>query len=324
MKKIVIVAFVLSFIINSYGLVVAQSADIEGKNWDIRFSSKSFYDDNVIQAPKSSANKPTGLGGESSYAFDFSGLGKYKFRISKPLTITTSYRLNHTGYTDLSKYNQLTHTFGTDAAYFIPNTGKKIWRLNLRYYYMYNFIANDAYNSVNSLSPSIMFMLDPKFGFTRINYTFTNQNNRQNLLRDTDSHSIGINHYYYIFGNLKRRLRVGYAYGNDEAKRGLNDLDSHTLKVRLKTPLIWGINLNTGYRYESKDFDTRAVRIGTGKRDDDRHRFNVEFSKVLIKDYGFFENLTGSLKYERINNDSNDKLFEHNKNVVSLFLEVKF
>ncbi len=324
MKKIVIIAFALSFIISSYGRAMAQSADIKGKNWDFRLSGKSFYDDNVILEPKKSANKPTGLGDESSLAFDFYGQGRYKYKISDPLTISADYRLDYTAFTDISKYNQLTHTFGTDAAYFIPNTGKKICRLNLRYFYMYNFIGNDSYNSINNISPSIMFMINPKLGFTRINYTFTNLNNRQNSFRDTDSHSIGIDHYYYIFGNRNRKLRVGYAYRNDDAKGGLNDLDSHTVNVGLKTPLIWEIILNAKYSYESEDYDTRAVLIGTGTRDDDRHDFSVEFSKVLLKDYGFFEKFTGSMKYERFNNDSNDKLFENNKNVVSLFLEFRF
>lgn len=323
MKKIVIVVIALSFISSSV-LAESRSGQVKDKNWDIRLSGKSFYDDNVVQSPKKSANKPAGLGDENDLGFDISGQGRYKFKVSNDLTLAADYSLDYTDYIDLSRFDQLTHTFGADAAYFIPNTGKKIWRLDLRYFYQYNNIDEDSYNGVNYISPSMMFMINPKFGFTRINYTFTNENNWETSLRDTDSHSIGIDHYYFIFGNLKRRLRVGYAYRNDDAKRGLNDLDSHTVNVELKTPLIWEIILNARYRYGSEDYDTRPVLIGTGIRDDDRHDFSVEVSKVLLKDYGFFETLTGSLKYERVNNDSTDRLHEHNKNVVSLFLEVRF
>lgn len=189
---------------------------------------------------------------------------------------------------------------------------------------MYNIIDNDAYNSINYISPSIMFMINPKFGFTRINYTFTAEDNRQTALRDTDSHSIGFDHYYFISGNLQKRIRVGYAYTDENASGAINDLNSHTFKIELKTPLIREIFLDARYRYGSKDYDTRTVLIGTGIRDDDRHDFRVEFSKVLLKNFGILEKLTGFIKYQRVNADSTDKLFEYNKNVVSLMVRGKF
>lgn len=324
MKKIVIIAIALSFIVSSSGQAMAQSGQVKGKNWDIRLSGTTFYDDNVIQSPRNSANKPAGLGDESSWAFDFSGQGRYKFKLSDALTLAADYSLNNTNYTDTSQLDQLTNTFGADAAYFIPNTGNNIYRLNLRYFYMYNIIDNDSYNSINYISPSIMFMINQELGFTRINYTFTNEDNRQTILRDTDAHSVGIDHYYFISGNQQKRIRVGYAYRNEEAKGTINDLSSHTFRIELKTPLIMEIFLNAKYRYGAENYDTRAVLIGTGIRNDDRHDFSVAFSKELLKDVGILEQLTGFIQYQHINNDSTDKLFEHNKNVTSLMVKGKF
>lgn len=323
MKKIVIIVIALSFISSSV-LAESQSGQVKGKNWDIRLSGEPFYDDNVIQSPEKSRNKPTGLGDQNDWGFDISGQGRYKFEVSDSLTLAADYSLYYTDYFDLSRYDQLTHTFGTGASYFIPNTGNKIWSLNLRYFYQYNNIDEDSYNGVNYISPSTIFMINPKIGFTHINYTFTNENNWENSFRKTNSHSIGIEHYYFILGNRNNRLRVGYAYRNDDAKRGLNDLDSHKVNVELNTLLNWGIILNAGYRYESEDYDNRPVLIGTGTRDDDRHDFSVEVSKVLLKDNGFLDKLTGSLKYKHVNHNSTDKLHEYNRNVVSLFLEVRF
>ncbi len=96
MKKIVIIVIALSFIISSSGQAKAQSGQVKGKNRDIRLSGKSFYDDNVIQAPRDSANKTSGLGDESSWAFDFSGQGRYKYQYSDAVTFAADYSLDHT------------------------------------------------------------------------------------------------------------------------------------------------------------------------------------------------------------------------------------
>ncbi len=189
---------------------------------------------------------------------------------------------------------------------------------------MYNIIDNDGYNGIHYISPSMMFMIDRKFGFTRINYTFTNEDNKQNTLRDTDSHSIGIDHYYFIFGNLQKRIRVGYAYTDDNASGAIYDLKFHTFKIGLKTPLISEIFLNARYRYGNENYDTRAVLIGTGIRDDDRHNFMVEFSKVLLKKVGLLDKLTGFISFQHSKADSTDKLYEYDKNVFSLILEGRF
>ena len=60
----------------------------------------------------------------------------------------------------------------------------------------------------------------------------------QNGLRDKNSHSIGIDHYYFISGDLQKRIRVGYAYTDENASGADNDLKSHTFKIGLKTPLV--------------------------------------------------------------------------------------
>lgn len=322
MKKIVIIVIAVSFVFSSSGQAMAQSGQVKGENWDIRLSGGTSYDDNVILTPRNSANKPVGLpSNESDWAFDFSGQGRYKFQYSDALTLSTDYSLDYTAYTDLSQFDQLTNTFGANAAYFIPDTGNNIYRLNLRYFFMYNIIGNDAYNSINYISPSMMFMINRKFGFTRINYTFTNEDNKQTTARDTDSHSIGFDHYYFISGNLQKRIRVGYAYRNDEASGADNDLKAHTFNVALRTPLIREMFLDARYRYGSEDYDTRAVNIGAGIRDDDRHNFRVEFSKEIFKNLDFFDKLTGFLTYQRVNANSTDKLFEYNKNVISLMVK---
>jgi hypothetical protein len=232
--------------------------------------------------------------------------------------------LDHTAYSGLDQYDIQSHTFGGNATYVIPDTGNKIWSTNLRYFYMYNIIDNDGYNGIHYISPSMMFMIDRKFGFTRIYYSFTNEDNRQNSLRDKDSHSFGIDHYYFISGNLQKRLRLSYAYTDDNASGADNDLNSHTFKIGLKTPLISEIFLNAEYRYGNENYDTRAVRIGTGIRDDDKHNFSVEFSKVLLEKVNFLNKLTGFLKYQHTKADSTDGLYEYDKNVFSLMFEGRF
>ena len=324
-KKIAAVIFTLCFL-SIAQKSEAQSGQINGKNWKVDLSGKFIYEDNVILSPRNSSNRPAGLPGrDGDEAFEFSVQGRYKFNLSDTLNLAADYSLDNTNYIHLSQYDLQTHTFGTDAAYFIPNTGNKIWRLNLRYFYMHNLLNKDSYNGINYISPSVMFMINRKLGFTRINYTFTNEDNHATSLRDTDSHSFGIDHYYFIFGNPQRRIRVGYAYRNDEARGTLiNDLNSHTFKIELKTLLIWEIFLNAKYRYKGEDYDTRAVLIGTGIRDDDQHNFTVEFSRELIKDLDFHQKLTGFIKYQHTANYSTDKLHDHDENVVSLMVKGRF
>ena len=132
------------------------------------------------------------------------------------------------------------------------------------------------------------------------------------------------NHFYFPFGDLQKRIRVGYAYTDDNASGAINDLKSNMFKIELKTPLVSEIFLDAKYRYGNENYDTRSVLIGTGIRDDDRHSFMVEFSKVLLRKVDFLDKLTGFIKYQHTKTDSTDKLYEHDKSMYSLIIEGRF
>lgn len=317
-KKMAVVILALSFLSIAHK-AEAQSGQMGGKNWGLRLSGKSIYDDNVGQTPRNEANRPAGLSGGSDAAVEFSGQANYKFNVSNAFSLSADYALDNTTYIRFSQYDLQSHTVGGNVAYKIKPT----WRMDFRYMFIYNLVDYDKYNGLHYVSPSMMFMLNPAIGFTRINYTFKNQDNYQTDLRDTDTHSIGVDQYIF-FSDYKRRLRIGFVYRDDDATGTINNLESFTYLIGVKTPLFWEIVARFRYRYKDVNFDSRAITAGGGIRNDDKHQYLMEFSKDIVKDFGFLEKLSGYLKYQRETVDSVDKLFEHDKNVLSFALRGKF
>lgn len=320
-KKITVIILTFCFLSGAQKSEAHPHRPPGGKSWNIQITGKSFRDDNVGQLPRNPVNIPAKVSGNGpDVALEFNGIGRYKLDVSNALQFAVDYELNHTAYVDLSPYDLQSHTFGGNATYKIKPT----WTLDLRYFYMYNILDNDSYNGIHYASPSMMFMIHPKIGYTRISYTFLNRDNFQNNLRDRASHWTEINQYIF-FSNFKRRITLGYVFKNDAAKGSIYDLESHLLTFELKTPLFWGINFKARYGYGDVNYDTRLIRIGgAGIRNDDKHIYLVELSKVLLKNVGFLNTLIGSLRYENLAANSTDKLFEHDKNVVTFSIKGRF
>lgn len=318
-QKIAAVVLALCFVMSGAQKSEAQSGQMGGKNWSLRLSGKSIYDDNVGQTPRNEANRPAGLSGGSDAAAEFSGQANYKFNFNNVFSLSADYALDNTTYIKFSRYDLQSHTVGGNFAYKIKPT----WRADFRYMFIYNLLDYSRYNGLHYVSPSMMFMLNPAIGFTRINYTFKNQDNYQTDLRDTDTHSVGVDQYIF-FSNYKRRVRIGFVYKDDSATGAINNLKTFTYLIGAKTPLFWEIVAKLRYRYKDVNYDSRAITAGSGIRNDDRHQYLMELSKDIVKDFGFLEKLSGHIKYLRESVDSVDKLFEHDKNVLSFALRGEF
>ena len=298
-------------------LTAATLADESGKNWKFKLKAFYAYDDNVVNEPTDELFRPAFLVGKDDHIFEGSASGLIKRSFTNKLSIRADYDIDMTIHSELSQYDLTSQIFGLGTMYkFTP-----LLNFMLDYKFIYNIVDGDNFGGIQYLSPSFNYM-SRKFGLTRVYYTFKYSDNWLNDLRDNDQHSIGFKQYFF-FSNYTKRISLGYKYTTDDTTGNSFDRDLHTIELRGKMPLFYGIELDAEVEFTFREYVSRLGTDGS-LRDDTQHKFYLQFAKVLMQQYGFMENLTARVKYRYLFNDSNLLIREFRTNRVDIGLEARF
>jgi hypothetical protein len=121
--------------------------------------------------------------------------------------------------------------------------------------------------------------------FLRGEYVYGEKTIARRPGRETDSHSVSLDSYYFIQG-LKRYAIVGYTFRVDNARANRYDYDSHAIKARYVHRENLGrlpLELEIEGKYEDRQYKAPDPMIGT-KREDTRWRFSAEL-RLSFTDY---------------------------------------
>ena len=203
-----------------------------------------------------------------------------------------------TVYGELNQYDLTSQMFGLSPTYKITPT----MNIMLDYNYIYNIVDGDNFSGINYVGPSFNHMHE-KFGLTRLYYTYKDTDNWQNDLRDNRHHTLGFAHYFF-FSNYTRRIGIDYQYSTENTDGSAFDRDNHRIKIKGKTPLVWGWEGDIDISYTFRQYDTRLGSAGT-LRDDTLQRYQFGLTRVLLKNWQCLQDLTLILKYRRLENNTN-------------------
>ena len=270
-----------------------------GKNWGVSVGTYFVYDDNVINQPSQASARPAGLPtNPDDTAFAWDGRAYYKHSFNNKFHLRASYDIDMTVYGELNQYDLTSQMFGLSPTYKITPT----MNIMLDYNYIYNIVDGDNFSGINYVGPSFNHMHE-KFGLTRLYYTYKDTDNWQNDLRDNRHHTLGFAHYFF-FSNYTRRIGIDYQYSTENTDGSAFDRDNHRIKIKGKTPLVWGWEGDIDISYTFRQYDTRLGSAGT-LRDDTLQRYQFGLTRVLLKNWQCLQDLTLILKYRRLENNTN-------------------
>jgi len=301
----------LTVMIAGLGIVPAQSQTLvskAGKKWSFKLGTGFAYDDNVVNEPTRASVRPANLPDANDGAFLFNGQGQFKHAFNNKFSVKATYDADMTVYFDLHQYDLVSQMFGISPTYKISPT----MNVMLDYNFIYNIVDGAHFSGINYMGPSFNHM-HPKWGLSRLYYTFKTTNNWQNDLRDNEHHTYGVAHYFF-FSNYTRRIGVDYQYSQEDTAGSAFDRDNHRLKIKGQTPLVYGWNGEVDLTYTFRDYNSRLGSFGA-LRDDTLQRYGVTFSRVLLESWKCLQDLQLILKYRRLDNNTNllSRDFESNR-----------
>lgn len=295
----------------------APLADKSGKNWSFKLNALYAYDDNVVEAPLANLFKPALIVREEDSMLEWSATAGWKRSFNEKFSLRATYDVDMTIHSHLSEYDLTMQIFGIGQTYKIS----PLMNVMLDYKFIYNIVDRGHFSGIQYFSPSFHYM-HAKFGLTRLYYTFQYTNNWVTDARDNIQHSMGFKQYVF-FSNYTRRISFGYKYATDDTTADGFDRDLHTLELRGKTPLFFGIDLDVEVEATFRIYDSRLATNGT-VRDDIQHKVYVNISKVVLRKFGWLENLTAKAKYRYVFNESDLLLREYRSNRFDIGLEARF
>jgi hypothetical protein len=132
-------------------------------------------------------------------------------------------------------------------------------------------------------------------------------------VRGGTNNAVGLRHTVQL-GAPARFASVEYRYDRDDADQDggeVFDYDGHLARLTLGCALPAHLQALAGYAYKREIYDSEDRR-------DNEHYFTVE----LQRPFGEYFTLVGS--YRGTVNDSNEELFEYDRHIVGVVLEVAY
>lgn len=277
------------------------------------------YDDNVVLAPNGFSLlrdlTPTGPlsvprkeDGRGTVAFR----GEYRHPFNDAVEAGVSYATFGGFHANLSDLNLNSH----NPAAFV-GLRKAPFYLRAEYDYLFAFLGSDSSVSFHSAGPTAYLSLHPAL-LTEAYFRFRDKTFFGNHGRYSDTYVMGGNQYLYFLGP-DGYVRLGYRYEEENARFEEYDSDASIFSGGLLVPLPWGLEASGEGSYEKREYDNDFFGLGT--RDEDLYTA----SATLTKDLGLiFENLSVSLNYTRVRNDSDVGDFDYEQNIFGAYLTYEY
>ncbi|MCK4851559.1 MAG: tetratricopeptide repeat protein [Candidatus Omnitrophica bacterium] len=272
------------------------------------------YDDNVVLKP-SGGLVATNITDNADMRQIYTGKAEYNHRFNKRFGLKGQFSTYISKQYDLGFYDTFSNTFTLQPSLYLEKG-----LLTFPVAYNHTCINDKAYLSRSAVSGIYNFMV----GKTNMGQVFVKYQNKEYLWdpsrddenRDGNDLGGGIG-WYFFFAENKGFLNVRYAL-NKEWTAGDNwEYTGNRATVAVLVPIMEKLNLTvTGDMY-MQDFGNTHTVYG-GKRDDD-----VYTGSALLA-YKFYENSELQLQYTFIKDSSNISIYEYDRNIFSVGVEINF
>jgi Tfp pilus assembly protein PilF len=277
------------------------------------------YDSNVTLQPGGAAAAQL-ISGKGDAAYSYGGYLEYNPFPEGPYGLIGSYAFFQNFHPRISTFDQVTHTVGLTPTYQFQNG-----RLWLPFTYNYTDVQSDKYYTAFVLSPTYLYLLNPKVGlelggrlareyyWTPISFPQDDRSGR-NL-----GGSLGA---YYFLENQPGFLQARFSYVHDFT--GGTNWDNTTYRLYLSAlyPVTPRLKLNPFVDmvlqpYNFRFFDVTADTY-TSKR------YDRILTCGLIATYAIYKGLEANLHYYFTRDASNRGLYDYRRHIVGFQLGYRY
>lgn len=284
------------------------------KPWSLTSSIGAQYDSNVVLNGEDNP-LPQGISKKSDWRAVVSLKGRYFFVRTGRTEASAGYRLYQSLHTRLSDFNVSQHTADFNATYTLSPSV----RISGAYSFEYAFIGGNGYVYAHTLSPAVVIAGGNGFS-TLIEYRFAKNNYSNSDLFPDNSDRTGSNNLVGITQTLPLHTMViakaGYYYDRDSTRKDTWDYSGNKGFAALQFSPARNLRIDLYGEYYHKDY--KGFQPAGEKRKDKVYTVSVSATKRLSNRYS----VTIGELYVR--NKSNTPVFDYERAVASLFLNLSF
>ena len=285
------------------------------RTWEISAMTGLQFDSNVILNGNGVA-LPAGISGKSDWSGVVNVKGHYRFLKVDKFEMSAGYSLYQNLHFKLAEFDVNQNLFDLTAAYELtPNI-----KLKTSYGFEYLQLHGQQFDYANTVAPTIIFNCG-KWGTTSIDYRFRNTEFSNTSMFTTNSQRSGNNHYVginHIMPIGKTFVAWGvYSHDEDLTQNDFWNYHGDRLLVGFRAGLPFNITTDLYGEYYSRRYAAVDPYYGA-KRDDDQVSASIAFTRY------FTENISLVLAQLYTRNFSNIQVFDYERFMTSLFLNVRF
>ena len=272
-----------------------ESFKKSGENWRLSGAARMLYDTNVVQDPDKG---PELIADQDAAGFNWTAAAAYAFVPTERFNLRFDYDIDMTVYLELGDYDLTAQMFGVKPKYVLSDHSF----VDLQYFFIYNLAGYDAFSGINYIGPTYT-RISRKWGVTRLNFYYSDNNYYTDQQRDADEIGGGITHEF-SFDNGTKALNVGFQI-SDEDSVGRFGRQVYNVQASGAAGLPWGVQLQPMYQYSFRNYDTFASSTAGRTREDDQHRIRLEFIKRLSGGGEWMRYLKARFSWDFTKNSSN-------------------
>lgn len=292
------------------------------------------YDDNVVLRPDDE-DAAVEVSDEEDYREVITAGVEYFPETRGPVGVDAHYSLYYSTHHDMASHDVHSHSFSVVPHYKIDNNRKA----SLAFSYGYTWVDDDKYLSTGAISPTYTLLISKRHTLqTYFNYQkkeFLDPPATFNEDRDADEYSLNIN-WLYFYAQEKgtlipfmekfdlSSLAPNKGYFNFLYKISKNDAEGKNWgyigsKLVLSTvvDLHEKVKLNVSGDADYRNFENVHTVYNVERRD-----ISYGFSALLF--YRFIKNADVQLLYAYRSYDSNIALYDYDRNIVSIGVELRY
>lgn len=279
------------------------------------------YDSNVALAPSSGTlQNELAISGQADGRVTLSTGGTYVPWHRDDLLLSVGYEFYQSLHFNLTDFNLQDHRPSVQ----LIGRGDH-FRWGLLGHYDYYRLANDNFLQEGTAAPWFT-IIDGTLGRTELYYRGRRRDflDSSYRIRDSFNHALGVREVIEL-GSPERWIAVGYQYDvedpvhSDVASQAFG-YGGNEANVGVGCPLPFGVSGEATYAFRREDYSGASASLNAAgvRRRDDEHMITVVFSK----DIGEWWRVTAG--YFGFINDSNQSVFQYDRNIGSISLELHY
>src|SRR3990167_6740383 len=272
------------------------------------------YDDNVILKP-SDQTASGGITGEEDSVYIATFRAEYAPRFSGPLGIKAQYSLYYNDHEKFGSYDVISQTLALVPGYTTMDS-----MLNMLLSYNYTWVDDDEYLRAGTVSPGYTFMPWPdQMAQAALRYQkkeYLKPPFTMNEDRDAQEYAASLG-WFYFFAGAKGFVNVKYEISKEDTEGKNWAYIGNKGSLNIALPLSRNTKLTVSGETYYQQFDETNTNFLKKRKD-------TTYTALAMLSYEIIRKWEIQLQHVYIRDDSNIAVYDYDKNITSIGVEVKY